>query len=261
MDVAFKEFDQPGCLPNAALLHGMLRRGDLSDRSRTVAHGFDAIGRRTSLTDQAGAVTTFAYDNRDLVTGITDPLNRATSLAYDDTGRLVSRTDRNADTISFAYTSTGKTETITYPDLSSVGFTYDTDWENVASMTDALGTSHSFTLDANGNRVEEVRQAPQVPSSLVAESRLHSYNLQKHHLQTAGADSLGKRGRRDFLQSNNGVVDPLQVSIAATGGVLTAEETFPLGISAMKLFSGDAVSSQFGARKLGSERNNLSYDS
>ncbi len=119
-----------------------------------VDQDYDAIGRRTKLIDQANAKTYFGYNNLNLLTSITDPLLQNTQFTYSAAGRLGTRTDRNNDTIDYAYTPSGKLRRIDYPrqrhsNLEKVAFTFTTAWENVATMSDSLGTSSYGYDDAN----------------------------------------------------------------------------------------------------------------
>jgi YD repeat-containing protein len=53
----------------------------------TVNYSYDSIGRLSSLTDQAGAITSFVYDNRGLIISRTDPPGNITNFYYDGAGR------------------------------------------------------------------------------------------------------------------------------------------------------------------------------
>jgi RHS repeat-associated protein len=100
------------------------------------------------LTDAVGSTTSFAYDQRGLLTSITDPLQKVTSLVYDVNGRPTSRTDRNGTALTYTNTPTGKLASITYPDQTQVTNTYDS-LDRVTQMQDLLGTS-SLSYDAAG---------------------------------------------------------------------------------------------------------------
>ncbi|MFZ2631084.1 MAG: RHS repeat-associated core domain-containing protein [Desulfosalsimonadaceae bacterium] len=135
-----------------------------------IDYDYDAIGRMTALTDQAGSKTTFTYDKRGLLTSKTDPLSKTTSFTYYDDGTLWKITDRMGKTTTFTYTPTGKTNTITYQGGATVAYTYD-QFDNLTKMQDAIGATTytydklnrfssstdprafaiSYTRDANGN--------------------------------------------------------------------------------------------------------------
>src|SRR5204863_529132 len=55
-------------------------------------------GRRTSTTDQTGAIIHFAYDDEGQLTSVTDALGRVTQYSYDSGGNVTSVTDAKTST-------------------------------------------------------------------------------------------------------------------------------------------------------------------
>jgi YD repeat-containing protein len=55
-------------------------------------------GRRTSVTDQNGKTTTYAYDDADRLTSVTDAANHVTTYGYDTENNLTSIKDAAAIT-------------------------------------------------------------------------------------------------------------------------------------------------------------------
>ncbi len=112
---------------------------------------YDSLGRLTSLTDQAGATTSFVYDDRGLVTERTDALGHKTTSSYNALGLLESQTDRNGDTTTLTYSVTGKLETVTYPTRPAapgfaVNYIYDNK-DRLRTMTDQHGTVTNYFDD------------------------------------------------------------------------------------------------------------------
>jgi YD repeat-containing protein len=89
---------------------------------KAVSYGYsDTAGepRLTSVTDVAGATTTFSYDSATgFVNGITDPLGRTTArTTYDPaTKRAISQQDASGATTTFAWAPESQTATVTFPD-------------------------------------------------------------------------------------------------------------------------------------------------
>ena len=99
-----------------------------SANTPNVTYGYDADGRRTSMTDGTGQ-TTYTYDS----------LNRLTSVS-DGAGRLV----------GYGYDLNNNVRSISYPGGNQVS--YDVDAANrMSGLLDWLGNSTSFSYDASGN--------------------------------------------------------------------------------------------------------------
>ena len=120
----------------------------------------------TSVTDQNGNQTTFAYTNH-RITSVTDPEGHTSANnTYDTQGRVISQTDADGKLLSFSYdtlphgspTPTNYITTMTrqmVPGDSSKDevtvFTYDNTYRLISEL-DANGKTTSFTYDAAGNR-------------------------------------------------------------------------------------------------------------
>jgi RHS repeat-associated protein len=106
------------------------------------------------VTDALGHVTTLAsYDADGRITRITDPNGVNTDLTYYPRGWLKTRTVGGAQT-SFTYTAYGAVQTITDPDGVTTTFGYDTA-HRLTKITDALGNTIQYTLDAAGDKTGE----------------------------------------------------------------------------------------------------------
>jgi YD repeat-containing protein len=121
--------------------------------------GNSAIGCRgqlKSVTNALGHITTFGnYDANGRARNITDPNGLSTDLVYDPRGRLTSRTS-GGETTGYTYDGVGQLKTVTPPGASSAAFTYTYDAAHrLTDITDGLGNTIHYTLDAMGNRTQE----------------------------------------------------------------------------------------------------------
>jgi YD repeat-containing protein len=106
------------------------------------------------VTDPLGHVTTIAsYDADGRPTRITDANGINTDLTYTSRGWLASRTVGGAAT-TFSYTPYGAVQTITDPNGITTTYGYDAA-HRLIKITDALGNSIQYTLDAAGDKTAE----------------------------------------------------------------------------------------------------------
>jgi RHS repeat-associated protein len=99
-----------------------------SEPTKDVEYGYDAIGRRTSMSDATGE-----------------------SIAeYDSLGRLTATTGGNGDTTEFDYDLAGNQIAITYPNSKTVNREYDSA-NRLESVSDWLSNTTSFAYDADSN--------------------------------------------------------------------------------------------------------------
>ncbi len=149
--------------------------------SRTVKHGYDAVGNRTRLELPGSDVRTFTYDIADRLTGV-NAGTKSSSYSYDTLGRLDkldlpragAGTDYSYDTLgrvsevvntgdagatlakqTYAYDKVSNVERITDAAGRASDFAYD-DLDRLLSETHAVTgggqTSRAYTYDAGGNR-------------------------------------------------------------------------------------------------------------
>jgi len=82
-------------------------------------------GRRTSVTDQNGKQTTYAYDDADRLISVTDAAQHVTSYAYDDENNLSTITDANTHATSFVYDNLGRVKETDFPSGHAETYIYD----------------------------------------------------------------------------------------------------------------------------------------
>ncbi len=135
--------------------------------SQTDANGFkvdyayDAAGNLTLLTYPDKETVSYTYDalNR-LSTVSLDGLGQTTRYTYDPAGRLTQRANFNGTLTQYRYDNAGRLTGLTHriPGGKTIA-------------------SEQFpVLDGNGNRVQEIREAPQVPVSLAVATTHFHYN-------------------------------------------------------------------------------------
>ncbi|PJE98252.1 type IV secretion protein Rhs [Streptomyces carminius] len=165
---------------------------------RTVRYTYDVLGRRTSRTTPAGAVTELAYDRAGNRTALTAS-GHTLAFAHDALGRELERSFGAAGrpvTLATALDElgrpTGQTLAAQGRTLRSRGYTYRPDG-HLTSITDRLtGTTREFTLDAAGR-----------PLAVTAEGWSETYAYDAAGNQTtadwpAGAPHPEARGPRAY---------------------------------------------------------------
>ena len=117
-------------------------------------YAYDSQGMRTSSTNPLGQVTRNTYDAAGRITGQTEPNGLATTYAYDTRGRLTAQT-RGLEATNYSYHPTGQLASATLPSGYQVSYGYDAAQRLIAAQ-DNRGALVQYTLDAMGNRVNEV---------------------------------------------------------------------------------------------------------
>lgn len=171
----------------------------VTDATGTATGGsraFDELGRVTSMTDQAGRVTTTEYTADGLVARVVDGNGQISGYTYDDrtrqlvqttteapgratvatvaeyddrTGRLtrIAETSDPAGTeVRYSYDDFGNVRSITYPGGREISHRYDEHGRRVAT-TDATGATTTFEYRADGLMTSAVQTATVDPSSPV----------------------------------------------------------------------------------------------
>jgi RHS repeat-associated protein len=107
-----------------------------SEPAKDIEYGYDANGRRTSMTDATGKSTA----------------------EYDSLGRLVAATDGNGATVNYGYDLAGNQLAITYPNGKTVNRKYD-GANRLSSVSDWLGNTTSFGYDADSDLTSTILPA------------------------------------------------------------------------------------------------------
>ncbi|MDR1796187.1 MAG: DUF6531 domain-containing protein [Clostridiales Family XIII bacterium] len=130
-----------------------MRRMTRRELVRMVDPALDPVGAAASA---AGAVTTYAYDERGLLACETDPLGAARRYEYDAAGQLVRKTDRDGSLTEYEYDPVGMLTKVSYADGTDVERSYGP-LRQLAEVRDALGVTR-LESDAIG-RVTAVSDA------------------------------------------------------------------------------------------------------
>ncbi|MGA3948289.1 discoidin domain-containing protein [Ralstonia nicotianae] len=125
----------------------LYRKGDLYQILDPLGHAttinqYDTNGRPLQMTDANGTVTAFTYSNRGWLTSQT-----------------ITSTSGTAQTTNYSYDAVGQLTKVTLPDGSNASFSYD-GAHRMTGGADSQGNSINYTLDAMGNRTQELVKDP-----------------------------------------------------------------------------------------------------
>lgn len=119
-------------------------------------------GQLQSMTNALAQVTTVdRYNHHGQIEQMTDANGVVTINTYDLRQRLLSHSIGNASpqTTTFTYDNAGQVIQLTMPDASTLNYTYDAA-HRLTQVQDTLGNKVSYTLDTEGNRINEVTTDP-----------------------------------------------------------------------------------------------------
>ena len=135
--------------------HGRITRID-APGSKTLSYGYDGVGNLISMTDEIGAVSTYAYNAPSVPHGLTDytdPLGRLLlKTEYDAEGRVTRQTDGAGRAVTIATDNSANRQTVRDRNGNTTVYTFD-ERGNVTQVTDALGGITRYAYDAHDNEI------------------------------------------------------------------------------------------------------------
>lgn len=116
-------------------------------------------GQLSSVTNALNQTTTYnRYNHHGQLEQMTDANGVITTMTYDLRQRLLSRTV-GSETTTLVYDNVGQVVQLIMPDVSILNYTYDAA-HRLTEVQDTLGNKVTYTLDAEGNRINEVTTDP-----------------------------------------------------------------------------------------------------
>ena len=162
----------------------------VSQRSRTgnlMSFGFDAIGRRTSVTNSLGAVTHFAFDAVGNMTNMTDALTNRTSYVFDSMNRLTVAVRPDGSASTNTYDSLGRLASRTGAGSVPVSYRYDL-LDRMTNLIDGEENSTKFSFDSMGR----------LSRKTYADGTFYQYSYSARGWLTNRLDATGKNTRYSY---------------------------------------------------------------
>ncbi|MGC4116149.1 MAG: PKD domain-containing protein [Myxococcales bacterium] len=185
------------------------RDGIVHSSGKGVSFERDRLGRITTITDPAGNLLTYGYDERGDLRTFTDRESSTSKFTYDtthrlltiedpkgiqpirneydDAGRLIAHTDAYGKRIEYTHELAANTEVVTDRLGRQRTLEYDNEG-NVLRETDALGRTTVRTYDAESNLLTETNPA--------GETTTHTYDALGN--LTSTTDALGNVTRQEW---------------------------------------------------------------
>ncbi len=165
-----------------ALGQTLTTKGPRTDVNDTTIYAYDTSNNLISVTNAAGHITSYSnYDANGRVGRITDPNGQTTDFTYNWRGKPTSK-NSGGEVTNYSYDGVGQLTKVTMPNGSSLNYIYD-DAHRITSVTDNLGNSIVYTLDAMGNRIaEQVKD----PSGTLARQTTRVYDALSRLQQITG---------------------------------------------------------------------------
>ncbi len=131
-----------------------------SQDGRTLRYTYDPTGNRVGRQDETGALTTYAYDPRNLLTTLTDPWAGTFTFGYDRLGRRSSLARPNGTSTGYTYDPasrlTGLTRGGPRGPFEALGYAYDLASNRTADTRNRL--AHQYAYDPLDQLTQVQRQ-------------------------------------------------------------------------------------------------------
>ncbi|WP_163562510.1 RHS repeat-associated core domain-containing protein [Janibacter melonis] len=130
-------------------------------RGETTTVNWGANGYISKITDPRGRLISYGYTGNDL-TSVTDQLGRTTTYAYDTNHNLTSVTDAENNTTRYEYDTTDRLNKIIWADSTTAKpaitrYTFTPDQDNTTqhvAVTDQRGNAWTYTFDERGRQTK-----------------------------------------------------------------------------------------------------------
>lgn len=134
-------------------------KGPRTDVNDVTTYTYDTSGNLASVTNALGHQTTFTgYDADGRVGTITDPNGNVTALTYTLRGQIASHSV-GGEVTSYTYDGANCLTQAVLPNGATITYSYDAALR-LTGLSDNLGNSIAYTLDAMGNRLTEQVKDP-----------------------------------------------------------------------------------------------------
>lgn len=180
--------------------------GPRTDLSDLTSYTYDSNGNLSTVSNALGHVTAFSdYDANGMARAITDPNGVVTTLSYNQRGWLTAKVVGGEST-TFQYDAVGQIKSVTQPDNSVIAYGHD-DAHRLIRITDGLGNSIGYTLDALGNRIgEQVKD----PGGALARQVSRVFNgLNQLQQASGGQQANSYKYQYDANGNRTQIADPL----------------------------------------------------
>ncbi len=140
-------------------------------------------GQRKTIVNALGHLTQItAYNAHGAPLSVIDPNGVLTTFTYDTRNRLLSHS-RGSETTAYQYDNSGQLTKTTLPDGSFLSYSYDAA-HRLTGITDGVGNTVTYTLDAMGNRIKEETADP---NAVLTRTRSRVYDNLNRLQQELGA--------------------------------------------------------------------------
>jgi RHS repeat-associated protein len=160
-----------------------------------VSSGFaySPAGDLTTVTDEHGKITTYAYDALHRRTLATHTLGGPEKWSYDDVGNILSYTDGLNRTTTYQYDADNHQTLVIHPLLDTEQTQYDEDG-NLTSVTDGDGHPTTYQYDEDGNQTAIIDALNHITTQLYDQNdRLTSVMDSATRITTYQYDDAGRQ--------------------------------------------------------------------
>ncbi len=173
-----------------------------TNNNGSITYEYDALNRLTKTTDYFDNQVEYEYDLNSNVTKITYLNNKEVNYVYDDDNLLHSVEDWNGNITVYTYRDDGLLSKIENSNGTYCDYGYDAAGRMISQSwkksNEDIICAYTFTLDAMGNHIEEVKNEPFAASGLTSENVNYNYN-NVNQIQTAGSTTFNHDSNGNIL--------------------------------------------------------------